>query len=55
MFKKSATKAVWHILDAARMSDMHRDDASHPERGFGRMLPKPTVEPTTFNMLFRQF
>lgn len=55
MFKNSTFKAIWHVFDAARASEMHRNSASHPEREFGRELPKPTAEPTTFNMLYRQF
>lgn len=55
MFKKSKNKAIWHVLDAAHMSELHRNDASHPERSFGRLMPPPIQEPATYAMLYRQF
>lgn len=55
MSMKRTSKKIWHIIDAANVSEMHRNDASHPERSFGRLMPPPTQEPATYSMLYRQF
>lgn len=53
--KDITSKLRWHIFEAAQKSEMHRNDASHPEHGFGRLMPPPVQEPAIYTMQYRQF